>query len=189
VKLLRRFQRSPAAAAAFELYRDAVEQSRQPVFYGERGVPDTVDGRFDMICLHVALLLRRLKEDRARTADCAQELFDVMFADMDQNLREMGVGDMSVGKRVRAMAQAFYGRLAAYDAALASADDNGLAAALRRNLFRKSEPSDGDVEAIAAYVREQAANLAAIPVGILLGGGPAFGRRRAAAGRETGGGR
>jgi cytochrome b pre-mRNA-processing protein 3 len=183
VKLLGRFRQSPAAAAAFGLYRSAVEQSRQPAFYRERGVPDTVDGRFDMICLHVALILWRLKQEHARTAECAQELFDVMFADMDQNLREMGVGDMSVGKRVRAMAQAFYGRLAAYDAALAAEDDADLAAALRRNLFRKCQPRAGDVAAMAEYTRQEAVRLSATAADGLLAGdfsfaAPAFAERR-----------
>ena len=93
--------------------------ARHPVAYAEWGVPDTLDGRFDMITLHTFLVLDRLKgEDRA----FRQELVDEFFRDMDRSLREMGVGDLSVGKKVRKMAEVFYGRLAAYDKALAGPD-------------------------------------------------------------------
>ncbi|WP_374466727.1 ubiquinol-cytochrome C chaperone family protein, partial [Ferrovibrio sp.] len=91
------------------LYRAIVAQSRQAGFYREHGVPDSLDGRFDMIVLHSFLVMRRLRRIGAAAEPLSQQLFDLMFADMDSNLREIGVGDLSVGKKVKAMAQAFYG--------------------------------------------------------------------------------
>ena len=132
---LRFFQRRRAAGdAARALYERAVVQARQPVFYASFGVPDSLDGRFDMVALHVFLLLHRLKQEGKTAARLAQCLFDVMFDDMDESLRELGAGDLGVGRRVKAMAKALYGRLAAYQAGLAG-DDRELAAALARNLF------------------------------------------------------
>lgn len=174
MKMRNFFKESAIQATARRLYTEAVDQARQPEFYLHRSVPDTADGRFDMIVLHVVLIMRRLKRDHAEAAETAQALFDLMFADMDQNLREMGVGDIGIGKRVKAMAKAFYGRLAAYDLALSGADDAALNAALRRNLYRKCAPADGDVAAMASYVRSQAAKLDALPLAVLLDGGFSF---------------
>jgi cytochrome b pre-mRNA-processing protein 3 len=161
-------------AAATGLYLRVVEQARQPLFYLDLGVPDTPDGRFDMIALHAALLLRRLRRDRERSEAVSQAVFDLMFADMDQNLREMGVGDLAVGKRIKAMAQGFYGRLAAYDVGLAAAGDEVLADALARNVFRHRPPGEGDAPGLAAYMRRQADGLDAQPVEALLAGDVVF---------------
>ena len=111
-----------------------VEQARQPAFFTECGVPDTLDGRFELICLHAFFYLHRLKAERPRRAGLCQRFFDAMFADLDRALREMGTGDLSVGKQVKRMAQGFYGRIRAYEEGLA-ADDSVLGAALARNLF------------------------------------------------------
>jgi cytochrome b pre-mRNA-processing protein 3 len=100
-----------------------------------------------------------MRRESETTAEVAQALFDLMFADMDQNLREMGVGDIGVGKRVKAMAQAFYGRLASYGAGLDHPQDDSLANALQRNLFRKVSPTDRQVTAVAGYVRREASFL------------------------------
>src|SRR5581483_7180724 len=135
-------QEPPAAL----LYRSVVEQARRPEFYAAFGVPDTVDGRFDMIALHMFLVLHRLK---AADPDLGQALFDTMFADMDRSLREMGAGDLGVGRRVRAMAEALSGRIAAYDAGL-SADDAALAGALRRNLYGTVPDRVPDERALSA---------------------------------------
>lgn len=146
--------------AAEGLYLTLVAQSRQPGFYLEQGVPDTVDGRFDMICLHTFLVLRRLgQEPDGQGSDLAQTLFDLMFQDMDRNLREMGVGDLSVGKHIKGMAKALYGRIAAYESGLTATDPAALEEALHRNLYRKVEPTSGQLQAMAAYVRRQAAAL------------------------------
>jgi len=123
--------RTNTAAAAS--YRAIVSQARQPAFYAAYGVPDSVDGRFEMIALHMFAVLHRLKPEPA-AAGFSQDLFDIMFADMDRSLREMGVGDLGVGRRIKAMAQGLYGRMAAYEAGLAAGDDE-LAAALRRNVY------------------------------------------------------
>ena len=146
--------------AAHRIYFSLVEQARQPGFYLSCGVPDTADGRFDMIILHAFLVLRRLKMDHQQTAELAQELFDLMFADMDQSLREMGVGDMGVGPRVRRLAEGFYGRIAAYAGGLDSADPAVLAAALSRNLYAEAAAEDARPAAMADYTRGQAAALA-----------------------------
>lgn len=139
--------------AAYGLYGALVDQARQPDFYTELGVADTVDGRFDMIALHAALVIRRLQRISDSGPKVSQEVFDLMFADMDRNLREMGVTDLGVGKQVKRMATAFYGRAEAYEEAWSSADVAGLEAALRRNLFRNMEPADWQVAAIGVYTR------------------------------------
>ena len=113
--------------------RRVVEQARQPVFFTEYGVPDTLDGRFELICLHAFLYLHRLKAERRTASRLCQGFFDTMFADFDRSLREMGTGDLSVGKQVKRMAQAFYGRIRAYEEGLAG-DEAALPAALARNL-------------------------------------------------------
>src|ERR1041385_4793859 len=132
-------RRSAAPSPAEALYLGLVRQARQPAFYARCGVPDSVDGRFDMITLHMALLLLRLKAEGPAAADLGQALFDTLFADMDRSLREMGVGDLGVGKRVKEMGKAVYGRLAAYEAGLAGAPGE-LEAALTRNLYGTVTP-------------------------------------------------
>jgi cytochrome b pre-mRNA-processing protein 3 len=159
MRLLAVLRRPPDQSAAESIYRAIVEQSRQPAFYAECGVPDTPDGRFDMIAVHLMLILRRLRRGHPEKKDLAQVLFDLTFADFDQNLREMGVGDLAVGKRVKAMAKAFYGRLAAYDSALSNGDDCALRSALSRNLFRKVSPAPEHLAAVSTYVRREAARL------------------------------
>lgn len=168
------FRRSPHQTAARALYDAVVAQARRPAFYQSGGVPDTVDGRFDLIALHAFLVMRRLKDEGQDARDLSQSLFDIMFADMDQSLREMGVGDMGVGPKVKRMAKAFYGRVAAYDQGLAEGDAV-LAAALRRNLFRKTEPMEAQVAAVAAYMRREDAALAAQELAALMDGRVVFG--------------
>ena len=168
--------------AARALYVAAVARARDPLFYARHGVPDSLDGRFDMIALHVFLILHRLKQEGGGTKALAQTLFDTMFADMDESLREIGVGDLAVGRRVKTMAQALYGRIAAYQAALESADEGELAAALGRNLYRGAAPPAAAVEAVAAYTRVQAAHLAGIGFAELAAGGDIFAPVDAAAG-------
>ncbi|MBL8667004.1 MAG: ubiquinol-cytochrome C chaperone family protein [Rhodospirillales bacterium] len=169
------FRRKPHAAAAEDLYRAIVVQARQPAFYTACGVADTPDGRWDLISAHAALVLRRLRRQPQETRDLGQALFDLMFADMDQNLREMGVGDLAVGKRIKAMAKGFYGRLAAYDGALSSGDETALEAALRRNLYRKTDPRPAQVAMVAAYLRREAERLDAARLAELRAGRISFG--------------
>ena len=147
---------------AYLLYGAAVAAARNPVFYADLGVPDTVDGRFDMVSLHVYLVVRRLGQLAEPGPKLAQAVFDAMFSDMDVNLREMGVGDLSVGRRNRAMWEAFHGRAAAYQTALATADGAALEEALRRNVWRGALPATGDdvLARLAGIVRRHDAALA-----------------------------
>lgn len=144
--LTRLFARKPDTARA--LYEAIVAAARRVIFYETWDVPDTVQGRFDMISLHLFLVLDRLKGEGAAGEDFRQRLTDGFFLDMDRSLREMGVGDISVGKKVRKMAESFYGRVRAYDAALAKGE--GLGDALRRNLFPDSPHQD--VSALVDWV-------------------------------------
>jgi len=119
---------------ARRLYVQVVTAARSPSFYTDGGVPDTIDGRFEMLVLHIYLVVGRLMSGSDVSKRIAQYLFDTMITDMDRSLREMGIGDLSVGKKVKAMAEAYYGRSQAYDAAL-EADEVQLADAIRRNVF------------------------------------------------------
>ena len=114
------------------IYGMIVTQAREPLFYRDLGVPDTVNGRFDLLVLHLWLVLRRLRAEGA--VGLSQALFDRFCNDMDDNLREMGVGDLTVPKRMRAFGEAFYGRTAAYDLAL-EAGEEPLAQALCKNIL------------------------------------------------------
>ena len=168
------FKRSRPVDAARRIYAVIVRRARCERFYRDFGVPDTVDGRFEMIVLHAFLVLRRLKTDGGASDPLGQGLFDVMFDDMDVNLREMGAGDMGVGKRVRKMVQAFYGRIAAYDGALGG-DDGRLAEALERNLYGTVAAAPDDaVEALARYVRRQAEHFEAVDAELVRSGEFAF---------------
>ncbi|GAA3852469.1 ubiquinol-cytochrome C chaperone family protein [[Pseudomonas] carboxydohydrogena] len=146
---------APAQRTIDAIYGMIVAQARQPAFYAALHVPDTVDGRFDMVLLHLWMALRVLRQDPAGE-EPAQKLFDRFCTDMDDNLREMGVGDLTVPKRMRKFGEAFYGRSAAYDAALEEGHAE-LAAALNRNIFNEADAADA--ERLAAYVAEALAQL------------------------------
>jgi cytochrome b pre-mRNA-processing protein 3 len=163
------FRRNPHRDAVMLLYHGIVEQARQPDFFAVYGVPDTLDGRFELIALHEFLVLSRLKQEHARTAKLAQELFDVFFADMDRALRELGVGDLAVGKHIKRMATAFYGRIVSYERGLA-ADDTALGEALARNLFGTVSPRAIDLATLSAYVRDAAEGLSAQAIDDLMAG-------------------
>lgn len=157
------FGRRPPEAAARRLYAEIVAQARRPTFYEDFGVPDSLDGRFEMVALHTFLVLHRLKQEPGgRGTELGQAVFDTMFLDMDASLREMGAGDLGVGRRVKQMATGFYGRIAAYEAGLTDRG-SGLSEALRRNLYGTVEPAPHLPEAMAAYVRAAAVALAAQP--------------------------
>ncbi|MBX9821668.1 ubiquinol-cytochrome C chaperone family protein [Afipia birgiae] len=138
------------------IYGMIVAQAREPAFYASLGVRDTVNGRFDMLILHLWLVLRRLQAVEGGNS-MSQALFDRFCADMDDNLREMGVGDLTVPKRMQAFGEAFYGRSAAYDLAFEAGDEE-LAQALSKNVFN-GEAVDG-ARALASYVREASSGLA-----------------------------
>ena len=172
--LNRFFKRNPLEARARVIYERIVAQARQPGFYRHCGVPDSVDGRFELIALHAFLVLHRLKSDPGDTEDLGQALFDIMFQDMDQNLRELGAGDLGVGLRVKRMAQGLYGRIAAYESGL-SGPVAELEAALRRNLFGTVTPEPEQVGAMAAYLRGAADTLIPWEPAKFEAAGPDFG--------------
>lgn len=169
----RLFGRDPLAEPTRALYEAIVAQARQPAFYDRYGVPDSVDGRFDLIVLHVFLVMNRLNKEPERSADLSQALFDLLFADMDQSLREMGVGDVGVGTRIKAMVQAFYGRISAYESGLSEGEE-AVKAALRRNLFGTVEPDSLQLETIAAYIRDALSGLSGQDMDLLLQGRVTF---------------
>jgi cytochrome b pre-mRNA-processing protein 3 len=158
----------------FRLYGTAVAAARAPALYAALGVPDTLDGRFDMVGLHAFLMIHRLRHDLPPGPDLAQAIFDAMFSDMDVNLREMGVGDLSVGKRVRQMWEAFHGRCAAYEAPLAQADEAALADALGRNVWRGAVPPPGSAQGLARRARAQQAWLAEQALALFVSGTATF---------------
>ena len=147
--------------AGYELYGEAVRAARTPWFYSELGVPDTLDGRFDMVGLHAYLLIRRLSADpvgEPAAQKLSQAVFDAMFSDMDINLRELGVSDLAVGKRVKTMWEAFHGRANAYAEAMKIGPES-LADALARNLW-PGERQDAAAARLARLVYAQDAHLA-----------------------------
>ena len=166
----RQARRDKAIGAA--LYGAIVAQARAPALYARLGVPDTVDGRFQMVVLHLALVLRRLKTGGDAGKATGQEMFDLFCGDMDRSLRELGVGDLVVPKRMRKMAEAFYGRSAAYDAALDRDGGVALEEALGRNVFGDEASAAG--RALAGYVLASAEGLANADVEVVLAGRPPF---------------
>ena len=168
----RLFGHPPEKIAAAAVHRTAVDQARLVPFYAEHGVPDTLDGRFEMIILHTFLVLHRLRS-LPEAQKFNQALYDVLFGDMDRALREMGTGDLSVGKQVRRMAQGLAGRTRAYQDGLAGTGD--LIEALRRNLYGTITPRDEDLAFMAAYMTRQAELLATQDAATIIGGTVAFG--------------
>ena len=165
-------RRRPHERTGFELYAAAVAAAREPWAFATLGVPDSLSGRFELISMHVALLIRRLRGDAdPRGALLGQAVFDAMFADMDVNLREMGVGDMSIGKRVKGLWEAWHGRTLAYEAALDAGDRPALAAAIGRNIYAGHIAADAPgPQALASHAEALAAALAAQPLAELLSG-------------------
>jgi cytochrome b pre-mRNA-processing protein 3 len=141
------------------IYEAIVVQARLPAFYEGHGVPDTVDGRFEMIVLHLVLLLHRLKREGATGQALGQRVFDTFITDMDRSLREMGVGDLGIPKRMKAIGRSFYGRLDSYGRALANGDPPMLASAIQRNLF--PEEAGAPRVDLAAYAFAAAERLSA----------------------------
>jgi cytochrome b pre-mRNA-processing protein 3 len=157
--IFRLFRRPPRPASIASLYGMIVAQARAPAFYRDYGVPDTVSGRLEMVILHAVLLLLSLEGGGEAARALGQQLFDEFCRDMDASLREMGVGDLAVPRKMRELGEAFYGRQAAYRAALGDADRRALAQALARNVFAGASADAS--ERLAAYVREVASSLAA----------------------------
>ncbi len=162
--ILKLFRPSSPAHSIRDLYGAIVAQAREPAFYSAYGVPDTVQGRFDLIVLHLVLILAQIGREAGEQPlpqalpnegaprAIGQQLFDTFCRDLDDNLREMGVGDLAVPKKMRSFAEAFYGRQAAYLTALAAADQRELENALARNIFDDAKAGERAVR-LAAYVR------------------------------------
>ena len=185
--ILARFRRNSQAPTIHALYGAIVAQARSVAFYADYRVPDTVEGRFDLIVLHLVLLLNRLgrRAENARgfgqallgqallgQALLGQELFDAFCRDLDANLREMGVGDLAVPKRMQAFAEAFYGRQAAYLAALDAADERVFEKALARNIFPAG--NDAGAAQLARYARAAVTRLDAQDDSALIRGEVVF---------------
>jgi cytochrome b pre-mRNA-processing protein 3 len=167
------FWPSAEDTAARQLYRATVAQARQVKFYTDWRVPDSATGRFDLISLHAFLVLYRLKDDASSTS-FQQNYAGALFEDMDRNLREMGVGDLSVGKKIRRMAEGFFGRSAAYNKAL-SGEGEPLGDVLKRNLYGVVEMQDIVIlDAITSYVRRCVDHLAAQGIADLTAGQVSF---------------
>src|SRR5262245_59915348 len=133
------FRRSPSQESIDALYGAIVAQGRAPAFYRGYGVPDTVAGRLEMILVHAFLFSRRSRSGGEARRRLGQGVFDRSCDDMDANLREMGVGDLAVPKHMQRIGEAFYGRAAAYDAAMDAGDDAALAQAVERNVYSGTE--------------------------------------------------
>lgn len=148
------FYNSGGNFLAKDIYLIILNRAREPHLYSVFKVPDTVDGRFEMITLHMFLVLRRLKGSNRNDNKSCQDLFDYMFTDMDLSLREMGAGDMGVGKRVKAMVQAFYGRVVSYERALEVGKPE-LENALKKNVYSNKIFEHNESSLLADYVWAQ----------------------------------
>jgi cytochrome b pre-mRNA-processing protein 3 len=172
---LRRFRPDPAERARREvadrLYRDLVKQARMPAFYRELGVPDTPEGRFEMVGVHVALMVRRLRTAGEQGRALGQEVFDLMFADMDESLRHIGIGELSVGKHAKRLARSFYARLATLDEVRGTSPRAPLAQMLRTNVYHGgAPPSAHQLNALLSYLLTAEAVLRAQAAEDLLAG-------------------
>jgi len=158
--ILTAFRRKAHSRSIDALYGMIVAQARTPALYSDYGVPDTLQGRFDLIVLHLVLVLRRLSRDSGgprgyeavNGRGLGQGLFDAFCRDLDANLREMGTGDLTVPKKMQSFGEAFYGRQAAYGVALAAGDPRELETALARNIFEVAGV-DPRAARLARYVR------------------------------------
>ncbi len=155
------------------LYGAAAAQARLPQFFTVGGVPDSLDGRFDLLTLHLVLLMRRLDGQGRPAMALRQRLFDLFAADMDRNLRELGVGDTGISRRVKTMGQAFYGRLQAYDQAFQAPEaqrQTVLMTALDKNLYGTVPTAPVALAAMAHYMIETMDYLQQQPVSAMLAG-------------------
>jgi cytochrome b pre-mRNA-processing protein 3 len=158
--------RTPSRGTIEAIYGMIVTQAREPLFYRDLGVPDTVNGRFDVLVLHLWMVLQRLRPMEGGSG-LSQALFDRFCDDMDANLREMGVGDLTVPKRMQAFGEAFYGRVAAYDLASAAGEE-ALAQALCKNILNGAQIENA--RRLAVYVETAVTALAGLDEAALRNG-------------------
>ena len=153
----------PMRVEAGQLYGQLARQARLAAFYTRFGVPDSIDGRFEMLCIHAHALFHRLRGQGAEADQLAQAVYDAMFLDLDGSLRELGVADLGVGRRIKVMTEALKGRIHAYDAALAETGavaEGALRAAIGRNVYGTTAATSEQVTAMAGYLRALRAALA-----------------------------
>ncbi len=160
--LTRYFRPSPETHHAYTLYAAINAEARQERFFTEWGVPDTLDGRFEMILLHMFLYLHTMKQMGEGTTTLQRKLIEAFFEDMDRSVRELGVGDTGVSRRIKKMANAFYGRINAFETALG--DDALLAESLRKNTFATAEHIPDDLRFACEYMREKLDTLQEVDV-------------------------
>lgn len=172
--LKRLFKPRPAIVAGRALYAHVVAKARTPSLYAGFGAPDTVEGRFELYSLHTYLLLERLKGQGTQAAETAQALFDTYLSGLDNALRELGVGDTVVGKRMRKLGEAFYGRVQSYETALASLPDRAaLEALVARTIYVDQDA--GQAPAMVDYLLAQRTVLAAQPLANIVSGDVTWG--------------
>jgi cytochrome b pre-mRNA-processing protein 3 len=164
------FRKDPRRTAIATLYKGIATASRAPGLYAALGIPDTLEGRFEALCLHMVLALRALRGFPSPADEIARDLTEAFFRDMDASLREMGVGDTVVPKRMKKVAASFYGRAPAYDGPLNDADEAALAVALGRNAYGTDAPA----APLARYALAADRALKAQGLETLMDTGPAF---------------
>ena len=169
------FRKDPRRTIIATLYKRVATASREPGLYASLGIPDTVEGRFEALSLHMILMLRALREMPAPADEVAKDLTDAFFRDMDASLREMGVGDTVVPKRMKKIAESFYGRAQAYDSPFNASDEAGLASALGRNAYGSEAPAT----ALARYALAADQQFKTVSLDVLLETGPVFPRPEA----------
>jgi cytochrome b pre-mRNA-processing protein 3 len=155
-----------SALAARRLYDAMISRAREPVFHTRFAVPDTIDGRFDLLALHAFALMEVLKSTQPKGAQIGARLASVIFAGFDDALRELGISDFGISRRMKALAGAFYGRLEAYDAA---ASEPALSGAIVRNLYRADVMRVHEAEILAHYITLARAALRAQSDALLQG--------------------
>lgn len=157
------FRRNNANRAIIDRqYGILTTAARQKAFYLNADVPDTVMGRFEMLSVIMILYFRRTNSEGAAIKDIAQEIVDAFFLDLDHSIRELGIGDQGVPKRMKKLASMFYGRVDSYGKALDAGDEVALAAALKRNFYPQSQDAELSMAVLARYMMRAAAALAAV---------------------------
>lgn len=164
------FRKDPRRATIATLYKRIATASRVPGLYAALGIPDTLEGRFEALSLHMVLALRALRQLPHPADEVAKDLTDAFFRDMDASLREMGVGDTVVPKRMKKVAESFYGRAHAYDTPLSGGDVEGLALALGRNVYGSEAPA----APLARYAFAADRGLKSLDLDAVLETGPNF---------------
>jgi cytochrome b pre-mRNA-processing protein 3 len=171
--LSRLFRKKPIKVAARALYDQLSLAAREPALYGEGRVPDSPDGRFEMLALHASVLFGRLSKRGDQAEETSQEVFNIMFSALDHALRELGVGDLSVGKRIRKLAESFYGRMAVYTGALELPEGEQmgvLAEAIGVHVLEKDPATQGFATELASRIRDWTLDLQGVADETLLSG-------------------